>query len=146
MVSSPQPALGRGIFQALMGSTTTFTFCYAAFPLNYTSICNGYTSCAGLSGNNNQVQSIVLPNGTAWNFGFDTTCALSQLTLPTGGTISYTWGQNSHCFPTASGSTVKQLTANALSRTVNANDGTGSHTWNYLLTPTSGDLPLLSFT
>lgn len=120
------------------GSTTTYTVCYAAFSLNYTSICNGYSSCAGLTGSTRQIQSIVLPNGTAWNFAFDTTGALSKITLPTGGTISYSWGQNYYCTPTAFGATVTQFTANALSRTVNANDGTGSHTWNYALSPTSG--------
>ncbi|MGB9491234.1 MAG: RHS repeat-associated core domain-containing protein [Terriglobales bacterium] len=39
------------------------------------------------------LQTVVLPNGTAWNFQYSTDGYgdLTQITLPTGGTISYTW-------------------------------------------------------
>ena len=54
---------------------------------------------------------------------------VTQITLPTGGTISYTYGRYSPCdggylplTPTSRG---------VISRTVNANDGTGPHTTTY---------------
>jgi RHS repeat-associated protein len=130
------------------GVASTFIVCYAAFPLSYTpNNCTGYSNCYGLSGSNIQIQSVVLPNLTAWNFAFDTTGALSKITLPTGGSISYgPWGQDYYCIPqtgtTVTGaSIISQLTANATSRSVDANDGNGPHQWQYSLTPTAvGDL------
>ena len=121
------------------GGTSQFLVCYAPFPISYKPDCPyGYSPCYGISGVSNQIQSIVLPNGTAWNFAFDTTGALSQITLPTGGTISYgPWGQDYHCFPEPIPPVVLQFNAYATTRTVNANDGTGPHTWQYALSPTA---------
>ena len=118
------------------GQTATFTVCYAAFPLSYIPPCFGLPRCYGLSGTTPQIQSIVLPNGTAWNFAFDTTGGLSKITFPTGGSISYTWGQDYHCFFNT-GTVIAQFNADALTRTVNANDGTGSHMWQYYPSPTA---------
>lgn len=73
------------------------------------------------------LQSVVLPNGTAWTFQYsnDGHGDLTQITLPTGGTISYVWTDGFEC----TGLLVppRWLT----SRTVNANDGSGSHSWTY---------------
>jgi RHS repeat-associated protein len=44
-----------------------------------------------------EIQSIVLPNGTSWQFTYDTSTGsgnLLQITYPTGGTISYEWTSN----------------------------------------------------
>jgi hypothetical protein len=84
------------------------------------------------------LQSIVLPNGQPWDFQYNDPGdgstyngspvnygTLTQVTLPTGGTISYKYS-------TLWINTVTQNGGRYLiSRTVNANDGTGQHTWNY---------------
>jgi len=137
---------GNGLLTATSASiwsfnegTSQFLVCYAPFPISYKPDCPyGYSPCYGISGINPQIQSVVLPNGTAWNFAFDTTGALSQITLPTGGTISYgPWGQDYHCFPKTPMPVVLQFNAYATTRTVNANDGKGPHTWQYALSPTA---------
>ena len=86
------------------------------------------------------LQSIVLPNLTTWTFQYEPTyAALSQITLPTGGTIIYTWTLNSApCQNSSTYNSQTQVTTTkwgwwlaVASRTVNANDGTGAHLWSY---------------
>jgi RHS repeat-associated protein len=122
------------------GGTAQFKVCYAQFPINYTPTCSGYVQCYGLVGTNPQIQSIVLPSLTTWTFAFDTTGALSSITFPTGGTISYspTPSPNYHCFPPATTTVALQANASVQTRTVNANDGTGAHQWQYQLSPMTG--------
>ena len=121
------------------GNSVHFKFCYAQFPLSYTPpsppICSS-EPCSALSGHLTQFQSIVLPNGTAWTFNFDDTGAISQITLPTGGTISYTWGYNSSCFPALPTHYWAQGSPAATARIVN--DGTGAHPWGYALSGGAG--------
>jgi len=93
--------------------------------------------------------TLTLPNGTAYTFQFtsvtlplltgqttaQTIFLLAEITLPTGGTISYT-------YPSAPRTSGCGLGVNTYfpvaTRTVNANDGTGPHTWTYSYTfPTS---------
>jgi RHS repeat-associated protein len=70
------------------------------------------------------VQSIVLPNGTAWTFEYADVAGgfnygdLTKLTFPTGGSLSYTWISFDYSRWVAT-------------RTVDANDGTGPRTWTY---------------
>lgn len=101
------------------GGQAQYTFCYVAI--------------AGtiLGSNWNALQSIVLPNGQNWQFEYDDTDGtmqygtLTNVTLPTGGTISYT-------YTTAGGSITCQNGGRWVStRTENANDGTGAHKWAY---------------
>lgn len=75
--------------------------------------------------NINFLQSLVLPNGTAWTFQYsnDGFGDLTQITFPTGGTISYVWADGASC----TGMLVPPRWV--ASRT--ANDGTGGHTWTY---------------
>ncbi len=102
-----------------------------------------------INGGYEQIQSIVLPNGLAWTFTYDTTTAgntsataygdLIQITEPTGGTISYQWGAGDNPGVAAScNSTSVFVPCRAVeSRTVNANDGTPPYMWNYNLAVTS---------
>lgn len=96
------------------GGTLNYKFCYANIPINLPDLGGG-----GLQTSVPMLQSIVLPNGTTWTFAYNDVengysyGYLTQITLPTGGTISYAYNNG--------------LTT----RTVNANDGTGSHTWTY---------------
>ena len=83
------------------------------------------------------LQSIVLPDLTAWTFEHDSRSPgdpstvnygdLTKVTLPTGGTISYSW-QNWPPGPQAGYASVSRGVS---TRTINANDGTGDHKWTY---------------
>jgi YD repeat-containing protein len=114
-----------------------------------------------------QIQGIVLPDLTTYSFHYDgctatwgtytntegthvgwedppSGCAswgdLNQITLPTGGTISYTWGPPA--YPTGTGGPISGSTTIyrvLQSRMVNANDGTGPHTWTYKMASAPGD-------
>jgi YD repeat-containing protein len=112
------------------GATLQYLFCYGNVPINIPP----YSQAAGLTENTTMLQSITLPNGASWVFGYSDTDGsynneatnygnLTQITLPTGGTIqyTYTWG----------GSPTDLQSRWVSSRTVNANDGTGSHEWTY---------------
>ena len=129
------------------GGTSEFKFCYASFNLSFTApdcIDNAaHSFCTPTSGPSSQLQSVVLPNGTAWTFEYDNFGELSSITLPTGGTISYTWNYNASPCGFSSTYFDPSTKVNTLlysygrgvaSRTVNANDGTGPHVWNYSIT------------
>lgn len=81
------------------------------------------------------VVSVVLYNGSswstspAWGFDYDSSGDLAVVTEPTGGTISYTWGNTTLC--TGSTESLTQHSLGVQTRTVNAMDGTGSHQWMY---------------
>jgi RHS repeat-associated protein len=111
--------------------TQQYTFCYASFPQSILGLhCNSSVTL---------LQSIVLPNGQSWQFQYNDptseNCSgyavnyatLSQITLPTGGTISYTYlyGGSFHS------PSCQNYGRWVSTRTVNANDGTGPHSWTY---------------
>ena len=106
------------------GGTSTFVSCWAKVSVIFDW---DITDGTHTSTNETRLQSIVLPNGTAWMFQYSTDGYgdLTQITLPTGGTISYTWIEGSSC------SGLEIGPRQVASRTVNANDGTGNHTWTY---------------
>ena len=71
------------------------------------------------------VQSIVLPNGSKWKFEYQANEGdVTKITLPTGGSISYTWGSREPCSPNAEAPRVA-------TRTVDPGDGTPARTWTY---------------
>src|SRR5262249_48149427 len=77
------------------------------------------------------LNAIVLPDLTIWTFSYDSYGDITTLGLPTGGSISYTYASR----PTNNcGSSMTETSRWVTSRTVNANDGTGGHTWNYTYT------------
>jgi RHS repeat-associated protein len=114
------------------GYSQPFVFCYAdittSFSYNYTMTVGGPTPV---------LESVVLPNGQAWIFGYTENIAncrvatnigdLTHITLPAGGTIDYTY----ECIQPWNWSTSDLYQTAVISRTVNANDGTGAHTWTY---------------
>jgi hypothetical protein len=114
--------------------SVTYKLCDASLTVNIPSTetpgVRAYTSTNPIT------QCIVLPNGTTWtfeyndrnpgdpssvNFGIPTT-----ITMPTGGTINYTF-TTIQFRPDGTSSWSRWVA----SRTVNANDGTGPHTWTY---------------
>jgi RHS repeat-associated protein len=127
------------------GATETLKFCYAPFPVSYVISVDSH-NVAG-PGTTTMLESIVLPNNTTWTFQYGPTYpTLSQITLPTGGTISYTW--NLFIAPCSYKSINNPRNGNIIdtqgwffvlaSRSVNANDGSGSHTWTYSGGPFAG--------
>lgn len=113
------------------GGMMTYTFCTATITLSDSP---GSYLCAATCPNQplvkTLIQSIILPNNTAWNFEYDGIGDLTQITFPTGGTISYAYGGSAVC-PPVSSSRYPSRVPSVSSRTVNANDGTGPHTWTY---------------
>jgi hypothetical protein len=106
------------------GGNSTFVLCLAE--INVVTVYD-VTDGTQVTANVDALQSLVLPNGTAWTFQYssDGYGDLKQITLPTGGTISYNWGNRVAC----AGMEVPPRWL--ASRTVNANDGTGPQMWTY---------------
>lgn len=109
------------------GAAMSYLFCYAVVALNGS---NGLTGV-----NVTMLQSITLPNNTTWLFEYADSDgqdyngepsnygSLTKITLPTGGTISYT-------YTTLAG--LNDMGSRwVATRTVNANDNNGPQTWTY---------------
>jgi RHS repeat-associated protein len=115
------------------GGTYPIKICYAnvavSTPAAFSSAAKAYSGVARM------IQSVVLPNQTAWTLEYDGNGDLTEIVLPTGGTISYTWNSASQC-PLIPGSIQNTSLSQVLaSRTLNANDGQGAHTWTYAFGP-----------
>jgi hypothetical protein len=112
------------------GGTYTITLCYAQF--SYTHPYSGSTTV---------LQSLVLPNATAWNFtyaqslgSFIPIADLSEITFPTGGTIAYTWTGTAPCTPGVGNTDYNEAVA---TRILNPNDGvTPASQWSYAFAST----------
>ena len=84
-----------------------------------------------------QLQSVLMPNGSTWIFQYTTDGFgnLSQVTLPTGGTISYTWTAMDLDGPAMVNSLppmTKIKPQGVATRTLNTNDGTSvPEQWSY---------------
>jgi RHS repeat-associated protein len=103
----------------------TFKFCYSIVPLSTNFQQSGVVEFSSTS--TPFLTAIVLPDLSIWTFAYDSYGDLTQLTFPTGGSISYTYVKG----PVTCTSGLAQFSMWVASRTVNANDGTGGHTWNY---------------
>jgi RHS repeat-associated protein len=124
------------------GSSVTYKFCYVNIQLQTNF---GVASVSEGSGTFVFLQSLVLPNGTTWTFEYNSRSAgdsqsinygdLTKITFPTGGSINYAYANEIFCYhwavgPCPSGYPTVPSRA-VISRSVNANDGTGAHTWSY---------------
>jgi hypothetical protein len=131
--TGPLPTIYASEFIApgVNGAPYIVKFCSASVPIKPP----GTGATTGTPTTWPSLQSIVLPNGTAWTFLYDTTGFgdLAEIILPTGGSISYTWAAESFCNSILSqqASTYTMATLAVASRTTNANDGTGLHKWTY---------------
>jgi RHS repeat-associated protein len=118
------------------GNTQTITVCYGLAPASLNLFCGGGNNCSTEVGENNPSgslsivvpTSIILQNGDTYTFSYnpngdpDYMGEVTSITLPTGGTISYTYGD--YLTGTYSGRQV-------LSRTVTANGQTSTWKYNY---------------
>lgn len=137
--TGPLPTTGAALLSipTFNSGSLDLKLCFAGVVVNIPSLCQ-QSSCVGSpDGAYHLIQSIVLPNGTAWTFQWDTSTDgstaygdLLKITFPTGGTISYTWGSTSAVCDYGVGAQ-NSFGRSITSRTVDANDGTGPHTWTY---------------
>jgi RHS repeat-associated protein len=98
--------------------------------------CQGGNTCEReATGSFTPLQSVILPNGTYYAFQYDAANPngsttgygdLLKIILPTGGSIEYTYTNQAVCT-----NSLEEQSRAILTRTVNANDGTGAHTWTY---------------
>lgn len=76
------------------------------------------------------IDSITLPNGTAWGFSYDNYGNLIRVTLPTGGSIAYQWNQGPLRMISGQGGWSESM--QVTSRTVSdANGNVSTWTYNY---------------
>lgn len=127
--------------------SSRYTICYAAVYTNIPWACGNLGSaCTYDRSAIWMIQSVVLPNGTAWTFQYDSLASstasdiaygdLLQITTPEGGSISYTWSDlevpAEYCDDTGQTAYITgDVHRGVATRTVNANDGMGPHTWTY---------------
>jgi RHS repeat-associated protein len=149
-----QPTAYTWTIPSPKGGAETYKVCIGTVTINL-------PGCQNAQGNHTErcifepagsrTQSIVLPNGTAWTFGYDSSNGssyafgdLTQITFPTGGTISYSWASTGGFANCTSG---RPWAARGVqSRTVNANDGQGPHQTTYTATIGSGNDPTIQTT
>src|SRR5882724_10680611 len=105
------------------GGTRTFKFCYSNISI-YTSFGQGGTEYG--PANSSLLTALVLPDLTLWTFSYDHYADVTRLGFPTGGSISYTYAIG----PQTCGAGTP-VSMEVTSRTVDANDGTGGHTFLY---------------
>lgn len=113
------------------GGTAQFKVCIANLDEQYNpGDCSpSLNNCYPFNETVPMIQSIVLPNLTAWTFEYDTIGNLAKVIYPTGDSISYAWAQSYFCGSNTSSTPTFYYSVKT--RTVNANDGKGPHTWTY---------------
>ena len=97
-----------GIADPSSNQPLPYTYHYATYPINSqpglsiavhpasTSNCYGVSSLPTGGNSFTDVETLSLPNGQAYNFGYEPQWGLvNSITYPTGATVSYTWAINS---------------------------------------------------
>jgi len=113
-------------FPGFQGGSADMIFCFTAMTFNSNF---GQSSPGDGTTTGNRLIAVLLPNQTKWQFAYTVSGDLASITLPTGGTISYTWQVRGTGF---------QVSRWVQSRTVN--DGTGNRTWDYAWGGTPSDV------
>lgn len=103
----------------------TFYFCYAMFTLS-TNFNPGTQPNDFPPTSTSLLNAVVLPDGTMWTFNYDSYGDVTNVGFPTGGSLSYTYEIGPETCSTGTNNSTW-----VTSRTVNANDGSGGHTWTY---------------
>jgi RHS repeat-associated protein len=115
-------------FKGINGGNYPVLFCYVEVPYYEPNPPN-----PPATGNMEQLQSVVLPNNTAWTFQYTTdgNADLSSIAFPTGGKLTYTWLPTGNYPDDCAIHTVTNSRLIA-SRTLTANNSDSpSSTWNY---------------
>jgi hypothetical protein len=118
------------------GGTQTYKLCLANITVNLP--CTG--RCLTANETYTATQAVVYPNGTSWVFLYDSANPndpnsrgygdLLKITFPTGGSLSYTWQSALSSYECSPGREPVFIRIVA-TRTLDANDGQGPHTWTY---------------
>jgi hypothetical protein len=166
--TGPLPTASASIysFPGYAGATSYVKLCNTTIQLQSNFQASGYYNdllfpIAEAKPSVSMLQSVVLYNGSswmtslAWTFEYSSRASgdslsinygdLTKITLPTGGTISYTWTN----IPTCDPNDPVPFTRGVATRTVNANDGSGPHTWTYsngIVTDPAGNDTVHTFT
>jgi RHS repeat-associated protein len=128
------------VFPAQGGGTLSYKFCFVTGQLQTNfNVIDNTLNVAEASGNLILLQSVVLPNNTTWTFEYNSRSPgdpstvnyldLTKVTMPTGGTISYTWGVLATCEPNNLDTLATPVTRVLTSRTTDP--GGNPQTWNY---------------
>jgi RHS repeat-associated protein len=146
--SSPTSSAAIWTVPGSNGGTNTFKLCFTqvlVYTAHFTLQSTPTQKYSEPNGQLSMLQSIVLPDGTAWTFEYSQPNAngvnwgdLVKVILPTGGSINYTWGHIEGCHHAFGppGSWSSEL----LERDLDANDGNGPHKWQYLSGQQSGQV------
>lgn len=128
-------------------ATETFTFCSETATITLPFNCStqnmdGYHfEFENATPSVTLVRGMILPNGQSWQFNYDSAGALTQITLPTGGTIAYSWaGEEFNCvldYPN-SFSPAAPNPFYITSRTVDPKNGDPPSVWQYNLSGSVG--------
>jgi RHS repeat-associated protein len=122
------------------GTNLPFLFCYASVTLRTNFPCLGQSqSCQNATnGGLTALQSIVLPNGTYWAFTYDSAnssdttsigyAQVTQVRLPTGGTISYQYQTFANSCASAK---TPNFSRSVVQRTLDPRNGSPTSTWTY---------------
>lgn len=133
------------------GSTVQYKVCYVSLTFTTTTIptCSA-PNCSATTIPFLSIQSIVLPHeegspAPTWTFTYDQAggyADLKSITLPTGGVITYTWGNNTYCSTSSFG--WSSMSRAISKRTVDAKDGSGPQPWTYQQITAGQGQPLIT--
>jgi YD repeat-containing protein len=86
-------------YPAEAGGTVPLTFCYAQTPVSaqIPQIIGSGLTLETINESWWVLTSVTLPNGTQWTFGYDNYGQVSQVTLPTGGKVTYQYATRLAC-------------------------------------------------
>ncbi len=107
------------------GGVRTFKFCYSPVTIS-TNFQTGQIEFGPAS--TALLTAVVLPDLTTWTFAYDNYANVTRVGFPTGGSLSYQYIFNART-PRCANKTPGSM--EVTSRTVDANDGSGGHTWHY---------------
>lgn len=115
------------------GGTSSFKVCVAQVQIIYPATTCGY-NCYPVNGTFPMIQSIVLPNNTAWGFEYNTVGYLTRIDFSAGGSITYGAANTMTSLCNGDNPTGNPATfyiGGIASRSVDSADGTGPHQWTY---------------
>ena len=128
------------------GQDAQFYLCYTKMLLQTNFPNPTGTTIAQFSNNTGNyiyaLHSVAIPTGDRWVFTYDSYGDVTKITFPTGATLSYEWDTYPLCAQTSAQTTQALVGIGwtpesrfVISRTLDANDGTGPHKWTYAWAP-----------
>ncbi len=136
----PISSASNVVFPAQGGGSVSYKFCFVTGQLQTNfNVIDNTLNVAEAAAPVILLQSVVLPNNLSWTFEYNSRgpgdpstvnyLDLTKVTMPTGGTISYTWGVLATCEPDNLDTLATPVTRVLTSRTTDP--GGNPQTWNY---------------